>query len=54
MRFNRKSRTCKKTRISANTPIGKQGLTEAENGGSMNTVTRPTQAQEMPSTQECL
>jgi hypothetical protein len=45
MRF-RKSQTGQNCDISAKTPIGKQGLTEAQNGGSTNTLTRPTQTLE--------
>ena len=35
----RKSQTAQKTRNRAKTPIAKQGLTEAQNGGSTDTLT---------------
>src|SRR5580704_8248650 len=41
-----KSSTARKRQFIAETPIGKQGLTNAQNGGSMNTLSRPTQALE--------
>jgi hypothetical protein len=44
MRFSRKSSTVEKPENSRHMPIGKQGLTDAQNSGSMNTLTRPIQA----------
>jgi hypothetical protein len=46
MRFQRKSKTAENLEISANMPIGKQGLTEAQNSDSMNNLTAPTQGLE--------
>jgi hypothetical protein len=48
MRYRRRklSRTGQKCELSGNTPIGKQGLTDAQKSGSMNILTRPTQALE--------
>jgi hypothetical protein len=40
MRFSRKPRAAQKHENSRHTPIGKQGLTEAQNDGSMNTLAR--------------
>jgi len=46
MRHRRKSRITKNSEIIGNTPIGKQGLTGARNGDSMNTLTRAREALE--------
>jgi len=46
VRFLRKTSTIEKLENSRHTPIGKQRLTEAQNGGSMNTSIRSTQALE--------
>jgi hypothetical protein len=43
MRFSRKSSAVEKPENSRHMPIGKQGLTDAQNSGSMNTLTRPIQ-----------
>jgi hypothetical protein len=54
MRFSRKSRTSEKHENSRHTPIGKQRLTEAQNGRSRNTLTGPTEALETASRLESL
>ena len=41
-----KSSTAQKPAFIAETPIGKQGLTDAQNGGSTNTLARPPRALE--------
>lgn len=51
-RFSRKSRTAQKCGIIRDTPIGKQGLTEAQNPSWTQSLTRPPQALETPLTQE--
>jgi hypothetical protein len=48
-RRSQESKTRPKREIIGNTPIGKQGLAEAQNGGLTNTLTRPIQGlQECP------
>src|ERR1700730_8782252 len=46
MRFSRKSRTSEKHENSRDAPIGNQGLTDARNDRSTNTLTRPSQVLE--------
>jgi len=46
MRFNRRSRKGQEREISANMPIGKQGLTKAENGKSTDTLSPRPEALE--------
>ena len=47
MRF-RRSQTTQKAPKRAQTPIAKQGLTEAQNGGSTDTLTRAAETLETP------
>jgi hypothetical protein len=56
MRYRRRevSRTRQKREISGNTPIGKQGLTDAQNSSWTDTLIRPTQALEAASRIEFL